>query len=820
MKKTLLTACLLTVASSASAQTAYEVTGTLLDSLTKAPDVYATVRLLTAADGKAVRAVTTDSEGRFKLTAPAPGAYRIEAFSVGRRPVDASVCLDSLHPSADCGTLYSREADEASTLGTAEVTATKPLVRAEIDKITYSMADDPDAAGSTLLDMLRKVPMVTVDGEDNIKVKGQSGFKVYVNGKPNKMMTQNPSLIFKTYPAATVKKIEVITNPGAKYDAEGTTGVLNIVTTENTGSKGYLLTPTLTAYNSGVNGGVFAMAQAGKFTLSLNYNAGTFDGKDNIGESEVEYLHDDTNHLQNAWTKARTKGSHQYGDLEASYEFSDKDLLSVSASVMGWNGRTNSLGVSDMHAADGTLTYGYNGASHRRDSYTSVQAAADYQHTFAADRRLTLSYRYDMAPQRGKRDVTYSGFRGGAPSLLDLRTDNDERGTEHTVQADFTTPFAKLHTLSVGAKYIFRLNRSNSEDLTRPSGTEEAFVPNADYSQRFRHRSGVAAAYAEYELKVKKFSLQAGSRYERYHVRATYPAGGGTPFIANIGDWVPSLSAGWSLSDAQMLRAGYNLRISRPGISTLNPYVKHDAAESISYGNPALNSERTHNIELNYSNFGAKFSFNATLTYLFSNDMFGQYAFVKDGVINNTYNQDTHLRELSADVYLSWSFAKTSKININASGFHADYRSPSTGDHNHGWHASLFGGIEQQLPWKLTASLFGGGGTKDVDLQTNSSGWYFYSLSLSRNFLREERLSVRLSASNFIKPRTIFSGTQQTAQLVMHSSNNVNRLSFGVTLQYRFGSLKAQVKKTDRTIENTDRAAKSGGGAETGGTGR
>ena len=120
--------------------------------------------------------------------------------------------------------------DSIVHLKEVQVSASRPLIKTELDRITYHAADDPDSRSMTLLEMLRKVPMVTVEGNDVVKVKGSTDFKVYVNGKPNTMMSNKPTEMMRTIPASTVRKIEVITNPGAKYDAEGVAGILNIIT--------------------------------------------------------------------------------------------------------------------------------------------------------------------------------------------------------------------------------------------------------------------------------------------------------------------------------------------------------------------------------------------------------------------------------------------------------------------------------------------------------------------------------------------------------------------------------------------------------------
>lgn len=214
-KEFYLTLCALAIAMPMAAQQSnYYITGTLCDSVTREAQAFATIRLAdkqakqTTAKapnaGKVIRVATTEANGKFKITVPKAGNYTLEAVVIGMQPLRRDVTISSTQPSLKLDTLYIKE--YSNQLGAATVTAQRPLVKAEIDKISYSMVDDPEAQTNTTLEMLRKVPMVTVDGEDNIKVNGSSSFKIYVNGKPNNMMTSNPSTILKSYPASVIKK--------------------------------------------------------------------------------------------------------------------------------------------------------------------------------------------------------------------------------------------------------------------------------------------------------------------------------------------------------------------------------------------------------------------------------------------------------------------------------------------------------------------------------------------------------------------------------------------------------------------------------------
>ena len=189
--------------------------------------------------------------------------------SVGRTPIVKDFSVKAGENLVDFGTLYI--VDASNELGQVEIVAQKPLVKADIDKIEYNVQDDPDAQSNSVLEMLRKVPLVTVDGEDNIQVNGSSSFKVYVNGKPNNMMSNNPTEVLKSMPANSIKHIEVITNPGPKYDAEGVGGILNIVTV-GSGLEGYTATFSANVSNRGAGGGAFGTIKSGKLTVSARYN--------------------------------------------------------------------------------------------------------------------------------------------------------------------------------------------------------------------------------------------------------------------------------------------------------------------------------------------------------------------------------------------------------------------------------------------------------------------------------------------------------------------------------------------------------------------
>lgn len=819
-------ACALATAAAAQDNGKFTVTGQLTDSISGTPDSYSTIRLYPSGKKEAVAVAASGADGRFTLVCPAPGRYRLEAVALGRKPTTREVEVGKAER-LDLGRILTFEA--STTLGEATVTAAQPLVTSQIDRLSYSMADDPEAQSSTMLDMLRKVPLVTVDGQDNIQVNGTGSFKVYVNGKPNKMMSDNPSIVLKSFPANVVKKVEVITDPGAKYDAEGVAGILNIVTATEAETSGYTITPNLKVGTRGTGGSLFAMVQKGKLTLSANGGVQHQYSTKTSSDLEREVFADPLNHLLRTAETGRGKGLFGHGSLDASYEFSAKDLLTASFSMFRGTQRNHGAGQTEQLDAEGNRTFGYKRDQRVRNTFESTSVGVDYQHQFAKEeQQLTFSYLYNRDPRRTRSTNLYSELED-VPAYLDLEdTSIDPYGkqNEHTMQVDFTTPLRKHHTLSVGAKYILRDSRSDNTERVRPAGSAPGtdFVTDEEASLTYKHRNGIAAGYAEYIYKLEKFSLRSGLRFESSHIRVSYP--GRTdhePFSTTLNDWIPSLNLAYNLKPTMMLRAGYNMRIGRPGISYLSPYVDRSSPVSISYGTPDLTSERAHNVDLNFSSFKQKFSINVTARYSFSNNGLTAYSFLdEDGVLNSTYANSLHSKTFALSAYVNAMFTKTTTFTLNAEGNYRKFESrhtlvPLTND---GFGGGFFAMLRQDLPWKLKLGLGGGYHFREVNLMGKGSDFYFYFGSLSRSFLKDDRLTVSISAFNPFSPKRTFTETQTTADYRQTSGFTIHRLSnVTIGLSWRFGELKASVKKAQRSIDNDDSVKQSGGAGQGAGQG-
>ena len=291
-----------------------------------------------------------------------------------------------------------------------EIVKQKSLVKSDVDKVTYNIEDDPDSKSNTVIEMLRKVPMVTVDGEDNIQVNGSSSFKVYVNNKPNQMMTNNPKEVLKSMPANSIKRIEVITNPGPKYDAEGVGGILNIIT-HGKGVEGYTATFSGNVSNRGAGGSAYATVKSGKLMMSGRYNYSYNNSPRSYSGSSRKTIGNITDSSSDLESEGSSKyhGHSQYGTVEASYEIDTLRLITASFDIYG--GGSKSDGDNQTFATS-PLThnrlYSYNTARNSKNNYGYIDGGIDYQRTFSVEERLlTLSYKLSSEPDKSDSYTDY-----------------------------------------------------------------------------------------------------------------------------------------------------------------------------------------------------------------------------------------------------------------------------------------------------------------------------------------------------------------------------------------------------------------------------
>ena len=777
------------------------VEGVVLDSLTRVGEPAAILQFYRLPDTeKAVAFTTTNEEGRFSHSFTLAGDYVMVFDNLGRKVQHRYFTVPADTPVVDLGEILAQ--DSAETLKAGTVTAMRTLVKMEVDKMTYNVEDDVDSKTSTVLDMLRKVPMVSVDGQDKITVNGSSNFQVYVDGKPNQMLSQNASTIFKMMPASSIKNIEVVTNPGVKYDAEGVGGVLNITTNKSvTGgasmADGFYGTLRGMASTRGVGGGFFGGIQKGKFAMSANIN--TMYGANNKTEMDLERIQD-SGFTTKTHTASAMKTPMVMGNLSASYEIDSLNLVSATAGIMHFGMNNDGL-TSTSLLFPGQDAFGYDGTSVTTNNRSNISASADYQHLWAdvPGRSFTLSYQFNAAPSVNNTLNTFGGASLPGFDLTDRKTDGRENSVDHTIQADFTTPLGSRHTLSTGAKFI---GRHNSSSQTGFVWDGSGFVENPLTSLDYNYYNRIAAAYSELSGNYGAFGLKAGLRYE--HTWQTYSSTVQDPFSVNYGSLVPTASVQWSPSATQNIGISYNMRISRPGISYLNPYVDKSDPTALSYGNTDLEVERGHNVSLVYNFYSPKVMVNATLRHSYTGNGISQYSFYdRDNLLNTTYGNIVSSNNTSLNAFLMWNPGSKTRIMFNGGISYVDLRSQQLQQQNKGVEYNVMAGVQQTLPWdlRLSANVIAMGSR--VSLQGTSTGMSMATLGVTKTFL-DDRLSIGI---NGIAPlskdfKMHMNSTSTGAGFATSMTTSINMAQVALQVSWTFGKQGQGAKKARRSIEN------------------
>lgn len=762
----------------------------------------------------------TDDKGFFSSKLK-PGSYFLAFQYVGKSTLVKEVNVLAQDKEIDLGKIV--VADSSTELDEVSVVAQTPLVKVEIDKLTYNLKDDPESATSNVLDMLRKVPLVTVDPDDNVQLKGGSNFKIYLNGKPSNMLASNPSQVLKSMPANSVKDVEIITDPGAKYDAEGVGGIINIITDKRV-DDGYVGSVGAGADSrGGYNGNGYVTLKYGKFGFTGNANYYKFKSP----ESESNFLRRDfsvepeTILKQNGLSGFNGGGSYLSGLF--SYEMDSLNLFSIS--LNGYQGEGTNNTNTNVNSI-GRFQYDYDRVSENTNEYGSIDMSADYQRSFKKKGELlTVSYRFGSSPNNSD-GVTETENITGVPILRPqdymMRNHNEADGKEHTGQIDYVNPLTSSHSIEAGLKYIYRDNSSIGNNMYLDTNTDE-WKLDVDRKNDLQHDQYIASGYASYGFKKDKFGLKAGLRGEQTNQNINFISLNEPIVKTNFFDLVPSLALSYQMNMTQTLRLGYNMRIYRPGIRHLNPYVNNIDPLNISYGNPDLDAEKNHNFSLNYGSFTQKLNLNASFNYSLTNNSIQSYQFVDEGINNSTYGNIGKSQNLGLNTYVRWAPIKELSIFVNANGNYIDIHSNENETlQNNGFTFRAFSGITYSFPHDLRFSVNGGYFGRRIMLQTEMDPFYFMSFGVTKSFLNK-KLDVAIRGSN---PFQKYMDHQSYTTGVGFSQESLFRRparSISLNVTFRFGDLKSSIKKVQRGISNEDLKSDGGtemqGGQEVGGGG-
>lgn len=683
-------------------------------------------------------------------------------------------------------------------LKTVVITAKKPIIRQETDRIIYDLEADPESKGSSVFEMMRKVPLLSVDGNERILLRGNAQYRILIDGKPSGMMDRNALDILKSMPASTIKSIEVITSPSAKYDAEGL-GLINIVTNKRK-VDGYNGSAN-TSWRMPVGGpgaGTSFTFKAGKLVVSASGGisrslAPETDG--NLGRVT------NTSNLSQQYYR-RSDGRNNYFVTELSYEVDTLNLLSASFNYNGnsftrYSGRSSML----MGGSDEVQRYDINSAIDGSGFGTDI--GLNYQLGFKADkaRLLTFSYRHF---NYGSSQADSSAFMNTINYTdPDFRQQNDGRSSEHTLQIDYVRPF-KILTLETGIKGIRRENKSDFQHLKRDGVTGE-YQTDPARTNRFTNKQNILGAYASAGSNIGKINIKAGIRIEKTIISADFISTA-SAVSQNYLSGIPSVNINTKLKNNQTLALSYTMRIQRPGIFQLNPFVDRTDPNLESSGNPELRPSLMNDINFSYSSFN-KLSLNITLGYSrFNRLITRQYMLnTSTGVLRSAPANVGSAAVLGSNLYMSYSFTPKLSFSLNGNLMYGSLSNINNGVtvKNSGlvYNGNASGNYRFGNGLRLNAGLNLTG--PSLDIQETNAAFISSSFGLNKDLIKE-KLSFSASVNNaFSKFRT---NHMRTFGPGFNQSNDsrVYFRSVNLGLNYRFGQLKDGIKRSKRGIRNDD----------------
>jgi len=809
-----------------------KISGTLIDSVTKKPLDYASVGLYHSGGKSPITGVITDEKGNFKLNDIHPGSYKLAITFIGypTKIIDPIVTTNA-KPDKNMGTVI--VAPGAQSLKEVVVQGQANLVENHIDKIVYNVEKDLTAAGGNASDVLQKVPMVSVDLNGNVAIRGDQNVKVLINGKPSGATAASLADVLKTIPADQIKSIEVITSPSAKYDAEGSAGILNIITKSS----------NISGISGSVSGGFGTRQNNGNF--NLNYNKNRFSLSINAGGnltwpqtsiSDFNQVFTGTNTVSHASDgTSLVKRYATISSATASYSFNAyNDITSTFRYTKGGfntNANTTTTNTNNNYLTNPDSTYQYIANTLGHNSFGGFDWTMDYTHKFKKEGH-NIVFSGEWSHSAIVTDFTdYFTYPPNftAEELSNQQENINGTNDEYTLQADYTLPVNKVLKVEAGGKEIIRRLSANSQEFDPQGNT---FVYDPINSSIYDYNQDVTAAYTVLTFTLpKSWSILAGGRFENTDIHGTPSSAGEiglTPFSSDYQIFIPSLTLQKQLSATQTLKLSYSKRITRPSYQFLDPYLNKTNILAQSQGNPSLSPEVSQTVELNYNTFIKSSLVNASIYYRHIDGVIESIAKPNPvdsliGTLTQFHNADVN-HSLGFNFFTSVNPIKilTLRTNINVYTYdptpfaqYAYYFTNTSVKVQY----NIFASASVNFNSGLIAELFAVENSPRYTLQGSSPSFSIFGLGVRKQIMKK-KASIGLNTLEPFSKYKYFDSYTSSPGFTQSSHFGFPFRSVGLTFSYSFGKLKftnPTQKKGDADEEKQGDQGIGGGGGTGGG---
>jgi len=795
-----------------------KISGKVNDASNNIPVDYATISIFKPGSTSPFNGGVTDPKGNFKIDNVPNGTYTVTIEFLGYQKQTINNVTVSAPKNTSLGIVLLAPAQKM--LKDVVITAKVPAVENKIDKLVYNPANDLTSQGGVALDVLQKVPMVSVDINGNVELMGNTNIQFLINGKPSTIFGSSITDALQAIPASQIKNIEVITNPGAKYDAAGTGGIINIILKDNN-VEGVNGSVNLSAGTRLENGSFNLNAKKGKIGVGVFFSGNgqlTSTTPSSANRTSYSNTRDTVTNLNQNGSSAFKRSGYRSG-FSINWDITPKDALTAAVNYNHFgnqsNGVTNQNQTTFSSLTNATLdTMSVNNAF-SKFSTNSTDFSLAYKKTFnRKDQELDFLYNYSYSNTTNDYSQLTNYTNLSFPSFGSMGS-NPGTDKETDISIDYTQPVTKDFTIETGAKAT--IEDINNSVVTQTLNADGDYVYNPFQSYGFSYSRKIFAYYLSTTFSLFNNFLdgKAGIRYEHTDDNSDFT----NTTIPSYGIFSPSFVLSHKLNKTESIKFSYSYRLQRPSYNQLNPFVNVSDPHNISFGDPDLKPELGHNFELGYNKSFDKganiyvagfYRYNTndlqSLTTVVPTYTVGDMTYT-DVALTQNYNIGKEINE-GVNLYAS---LPVGKITFRSNMFFAERITDNPGfEQTSGFIYRINLNASYDFGHDLAGEFFINDRSSQKTIQGTNPGFIFYNFALRKQIMKK-KASIGLTAANPFNKYVDVSSTTYGPNFNENSLRQIPLRSFGISLTYKFG--KMEFKKDKPKDDNGQQQDDSSTGA-------
>ncbi|MDG2139225.1 MAG: TonB-dependent receptor [Flavobacteriales bacterium] len=778
------------------------VSGKITDTKTGKGLEYANISITNAKWNKIIEGTISNANGKFSISGILTGDYILTVKYLGYKKKEVEFKLTKKVPDINLKEIKLEVSSEM--LSEITIDEEKPIYESKIDKIIYNAENDNIGGSDDATDVLRKAPLLSVDFDGNVELRGSKQIKFLLNGKASSFLSGDLASALQMIPAEEIKSVEIITSPGAKYDGEGDAGIVNIITQKK----------IIDGYKASLDGSFGTRSNKNGFNLTLGKGRFSLSARGNAWyswprEGNTSYIREDWENNRDSSNILTNDGNSKSqwigygGGINMYYDINAYNSISSDINFRGRSTpSTNSTDVTyiekNIDTLDNTYQFDtlYNYESYlEATNYTSnISWNTDYTKTFEdnEDRELSLSYQFGYRIKENTTDINEDD------GLIHLENINNEENLEQTFQADYSHPIND-HLIEIGGKMIIR---NQKMDYQTDNLTSDSLL----LDEIFNYTQKINSFYISSNINLANdYSIKAGARAELTYFNGDWDNNSQVPFSDDYKNYLPSLTLSKKLDMGKSLKLSYNSRISRPRSSYINTNTNITDNKNITIGNPELNPSTTQQLEFGYNSFGRKYQGSYYIYYKQSNDLIESFLSVQNDTSITTYQNIGSSTRYGFNYYGSIKFNNlTLRTGFNLYSYQAEDNRFSNDERSAFLYNYNFGiTLKMKNNWK--AEGFGFMRSPSQTLQGSSTSFSMMSFGIKKEF-KNKRGSLGL---RIIEPFAKNGEKIWTTELSGANFNQVSErttlfTSIGISFKYTFGKLNFKSNSKKSKINNDD----------------